>query len=210
MSRNGWIDVTVWAMFLTGSLLLLLSVGYRSPEKAPEDCVYLGRLQIPTIDVDLPIYEGVSEDVLENGIGHITQSSPLFAGNKSHCLLAGHRGLMNRTLLFRLGELELGDQFFIGTYSYRVCDINVIHPEDTGYFQTEEERELVSLITCTPIGIHTHRLVVTGERIKSYENKTMFGGSAIPVLCSFSSGVRRGRCDTDSIAGGIGRVRSAL
>lgn len=130
----------------------------------------LGILEIPAIHVRLPICEGVTEQVLQKGIGHIETSSPLGGGKGTHCLLAGHRGLPEAELLTRLGEVKEGELFYIETsydkYTYQVCEIKVIKPEETGGLGVQKDRELVSLITCTPYGINTHRLVVTGERLE--------------------------------------------
>lgn len=130
----------------------------------------IGILTIPSIQVQLPIYEGVTENVLQKGIGHIEKSSPLGGGTSTHCLLAGHRGLPEAEFLTRLGELEKGEQFQVeikeNIYTYKVCEIKVVRPEETGGLGIQRDRELVSLITCTPYGINTHRLIVTGERLE--------------------------------------------
>lgn len=130
----------------------------------------LGALDIPQIEVYLPIYEGVCEEVLQKGIGHMEHSNMPGEGLSTHSLLAGHRGLPHATLLARLGEMKEGDLFYISvekeTFAYRVCDIRVIFPNETTILDVQKEKELVSLITCTPYGINTHRLVVTGERIE--------------------------------------------
>jgi len=130
----------------------------------------IGILEIPAIQVLLPVYDGVTEGVLQKGIGHLEMSSPLGGGSGTHCLLAGHRGLPEAELLARLGELEEGDLFRIEiddkTYTYQVCEIRVLKPEETEGLGIQKDRDLVSLITCTPYGINTHRLVVTGERLE--------------------------------------------
>ncbi len=133
----------------------------------------LGLLEIPKIQVLLPIYEGTSEEVLQKGIGHMEVSSPLGGGKRTHSLLAGHRGVPEATLFTRLGELREGDTFYIEVkeqrYTYQVCEIRVVRPEDTEGLGICKDRELVSLITCTPYGINTHRLIVTGERMEERE-----------------------------------------
>lgn len=168
-NRSGLIDVLLWLLFLCGAVLCLYSFFYEKELQTPEQGSLLGTLEIPNIEVSLLIYEGTSDEVLENGVGHVRGSACLGEGGGSHCLLAGHRGLPNKPLLTRLGEIKIGDCFFITqkeTFTYRVCNIQVIHPEDTGRLKAVKEKELVSLITCTPYGINTHRLVVTGERMK--------------------------------------------
>ena len=132
----------------------------------------MGTLQIPKINVNLPIYHGTDEEVLKNGIGHLQGSSLPVGGENTHCVLTGHRGLPNSKLFTRLDELENGDLFFIdvcGTkMAYQVKNLQIIKPEEVDCLNIEAEKDLVSLVTCTPYGINTHRLVVTGERI-SYQ-----------------------------------------
>ena len=130
----------------------------------------MGIISIPKIEVLLPIYEGTTEAVLQKGVGHIEVSSSLGGGLGTHCLLAGHRGLPSAELFRRLGELQEGDLFYVETkgqrYTYVVCEIRVVRPEETEGLGICENRDLVSLITCTPYGINTHRLIVTGERME--------------------------------------------
>lgn len=132
----------------------------------------MGTLQIPKINVNLPIYHGTDEEVLKNGIGHMQGSSLPVGGANTHCVLTGHRGLPNSKLFTRLDELENGDLFFIdvcGTQmAYQIKNLQIIKPEEVDCLNIEAEKDLVSLVTCTPYGINTHRLVVTGERI-SYQ-----------------------------------------
>lgn len=142
-------------------------------QKEPSDSDVIGVIEIPDINVFLPVYQGVTEVVLEKGIGHLEESSPLGGGRDTHCLLAGHRGLPGAELFTRLGEVEKGDFFYIEVnshrYVYRVCEIRVVRPDETKGLEIQEDRDLVSLITCTPYGINTHRLIVTGERMEEKE-----------------------------------------
>ena len=128
----------------------------------------MGYIEIPKIDVMLPIYHGTEDVVFEKGVGHIYGSSLPVGGTSSHCLLAGHRGLPGAKLLTELGKMEVGDVFYIyvceRTFIYQVSEVMVIKPEDTENLRIREGKDRVSLITCTPYGINTHRLVVTGER----------------------------------------------
>ena len=167
---------------ILGCLLCIYPICYQNATRIGEEEIVrqyrrgfcsdgvIGILEISTIRVLLPIYEGITEDVLQKGIGHLEMSSPLGGGNSTHCLLAGHRGLPEAELLTRLGEIEEGELFQIEIndkiYTYQVCEIRVIKPEETEGLGIQEGRELVSLITCTPYGINTHRLVVTGERLE--------------------------------------------
>lgn len=139
----------------------------------PNESNAIGILKIPRIHAVLPIYCGTSEEVLQKGIGHIQESSLPGGGESTHCLLAGHRGLPDATLLARLGEVEKGDAFYIEVndkrYAYQVFEITVVRPEDTKGLGIQKGRDLVSLITCTPYGMNTHRLIVTGERMEAKE-----------------------------------------
>lgn len=128
----------------------------------------MGEIVIPAIDVHLPIYKGTEEETLSKGIGFLEESSPLTGEENSHSILAGHRGLPNAAMFLRLDELKEGDIFFLYVsgreLQYEVCEIQIILPTQTGGLGVKEGKNLVSLVTCTPYGINTHRLVVTGER----------------------------------------------
>lgn len=138
----------------------------------------MGSIEIPKISVNLPIYHGTSDEVLSAGVGHVNGSSLPIGGSSTKSILTGHRGLPSSKLFTRLDELELNDLFFISvlneTLAYKVVNIQVIEPEDVSSLEIEEGRDLVSLITCTPYGVNTHRLVVTGERT-TYE-KSVYEG----------------------------------
>lgn len=129
----------------------------------------MGSIEIPKINVNLPIYHGTSDEVLSIGVGHVYSSSLPIGGINSRSVLTGHRGLPNAKLFTRLDEVVEGDLFFIRiqdkTLAYKVNKIEVIEPEDVDAVSIIEGKDLVSLITCTPYGINTHRLVVTGERV---------------------------------------------
>lgn len=135
----------------------------------------MGSLSIPKINVNLPIYHGTDEEVLSNGVGHLQGTSFPIGGENTHSALSGHRGLPSSKLLVRLDELEEDDYFFIRTgietLAYKVCKIQVVKPEDTSAIEIQAGGDLVSLITCTPYGLNTHRLIVTGTRVE-FEEKT--------------------------------------
>ena len=139
-----------------------------SYHKMETDFDVMAIIEIPKINVELPIYQGTDKATLAKGVGHICGSDLPIGGEGTHSLLAGHRGLPNAQLFTRLNELEVGDEFYIHLHetklAYEVCQISVIKPEDTSGLGAQEGRDLISLITCTPYGINTHRLVVTGER----------------------------------------------
>ena len=138
----------------------------------------MGSIEIPRISVNLPIYHGTSDEVLSSGVGHVLGSSLPIGGADTRSLLTAHRGLPNSKLFTRLDEIIEGDLFFIrvqnNTLAYKVNKIEVINPEEVEKLKIKENEDLISLITCTPYGINTHRLVVTGERVpfdkEEYEN----------------------------------------
>ena len=133
----------------------------------------MGHLEIPKIDVKLPIYHGTSDDVLSVGIGHLEGTSLPVGGENVHAVLTGHRGLPSAELFTRLDELEEGDQFELQICNekmlYRVRNIQIVKPDEVDVLEIEEDKDLVSLVTCTPYGLNTHRLIVTGERIVETE-----------------------------------------
>lgn len=137
----------------------------------------MGTIEIPKININLPIYHGTGEDVLSVGVGHLEGSSLPVGGENTHCVLTGHRGLPNSKLFTRLDELKKDDLFYVRTggqiMAYIVSKIQVIRPEDVGELSVQPEKDMVSLITCTPYGVNSHRLVVTGERIEYEKLKHM-------------------------------------
>ena len=130
-------------------------------------------LEIPSIDLRLPVYHGTSEAVLKEGVGHLMDSSLPIGGENTHCVMTGHRGLASARLFTRLDELKEGDEFFLEVLgeklAYKVEEINVILPEEVESLEIRPGEDLVSLVTCTPYGINSHRLVVRGERTEYKE-----------------------------------------
>ena len=153
--------------------LLLGDASYASLLDTTETGV-MGSMDIPKIGVELPIYHGTSEEVLSKGIGHLQGSSLPVGGESTHSILTGHRGLPQSKLLTRLDELEEGDYFFFHvldeTLAYQVTEIQVVKPEAVSVLKIQEGQDLASIITCTPYGLNTHRLIVTGKRVP-YEAK---------------------------------------
>lgn len=129
---------------------------------------FLCFVEIPRIQVYLPVYHGTSAEVLQRGAGHLEGSPLPIGGEGIRPVISAHTGINSAKMFSDLEELERGDLFFIHvlneTLAYRVCDIQVILPEDTGCLLSEEGRDLVTLLTCTPYGVNSHRLMVTGER----------------------------------------------
>lgn len=129
----------------------------------------LGHIEIPKMDVDIPIYFGTSEKVLQDGIGLLEGSSLPVGGTSTHATLTGHNGLPSAKLFTDLHKLAVGDVFLIhsinGTLAYEVDTIITVLPDETGSLKIVEGKDLVTLITCTPYMINTHRLLVTGHRV---------------------------------------------
>lgn len=137
----------------------------------------MGQLLIPRIHVDMPIRHGADASALDRGVGHLHGTSLPVGGQGTHAVLTGHTGEADKALFSRLDELEHGDVFTIRTgtrtLSYRVADIRTVLPRDTKALRIEPGRDLVTLVTCTPIFINSHRLLVTGERIPDGEMAAM-------------------------------------
>ncbi|MDO4307039.1 MAG: class C sortase [Eubacteriales bacterium] len=128
----------------------------------------IGFLEIPKLDIYLPIYHSVEERALRRGVGHMPQTSLPVGGPSTHCVLSGHTGLPTAKIFTNLDKMEEGDLFFLHvldeTLAYKVDQILTVLPEDTKDIQIEEGKDLVTLVTCVPYGANTHRLLVRGER----------------------------------------------
>ena len=133
------------------------------------DRVMMGVLEIPCIEVELPIYHGIAEDVLQKGVGHISQTAFPVGGEGNHTVLSTHRGLPDARLFTDLDELEPGDAFYIrvlgNNLAYEVDQVEVVDPGDVSLLKPEEGKDYVTLLTCTPYGINSHRLLVRGSRV---------------------------------------------
>ena len=140
-----------------------------------EDSGVMGYLEIEKIKLKLPIYHGVSEEALEDGVGHLEGTSLPVGGETTHAVLFGHRGLPSAKLFTDLDQLEEGDHFLIHvlneTLCYEVDKISVVKPEETSSLAVEEGKDLVTLLTCTPYGVNTERLLVRGHRVPYVEQK---------------------------------------
>ena len=128
----------------------------------------MGQLVIPSIGVNLPIYHGVSDDQLLRGVGHLPTTSLPIGGPSTHCVLAGHTGLPSAKILGDIDQLKEGDWFIIRVlgedHAYRVTSTEVVLPTETQSLVTQDGKDLVTLVTCTPYGVNTHRLLVHAER----------------------------------------------
>ena len=138
----------------------------------------LGYIEIPSIGCSLPIYHGVEESVLQIAVGHIEWSSLPVGGENTHTVLSGHRGLPSAKLFTNLDKLVEGDTFLIRvldeTLTYEVDQILIVLPEELDALQIEPGKDLCTLVTCTPYGINSHRLLVRGHRVENQaEAKTI-------------------------------------
>lgn len=128
----------------------------------------MGTIRIPKISVKLPIYHGTSQSALASGAGHLYGSSLPVGGKNTHAVITGHRGLVDAMMFTRLDEMRVGDYFYIEvmgrTLGYKVDRISVIEPNDTSTLKIVPGEDRVTLMTCTPYGVNTHRLLVSAVR----------------------------------------------
>ena len=133
----------------------------------------MGYIEIPKIDVSLPIYHGVGTAALEKGAGHIEGTSLPIGGPGTHAVLSGHRGLPGRKLFTDLDLIQVGDQFYLNvlneTLAYEVDQILTVLPHETEALDIVPGEDLVTLVTCTPYGVNSHRLLIRGHRIEYSE-----------------------------------------
>lgn len=129
----------------------------------------MGYVHIPKLAVSLPIYHGTEEETLDRGVGHLIGSSLPIGGSSTHAILTGHSGLASQKMFSDLDKLEVGDTFYLEVLNeflaYEVDQINTVLPHDTAYLGLEEGKNLCTLVTCTPFGVNTHRLLIRGHRI---------------------------------------------
>lgn len=129
----------------------------------------MGYVHVPKIDVQLPIYHGTDSDSLERGIGHLLGSSLPIGGADTHSILTAHSGMASQKMFSDLPQLAVGDVFYLNvlgeTLAYQVDQINTVLPHDTTYLGIEQDMDICTLVTCTPFGVNTHRLLVRGSRI---------------------------------------------
>lgn len=129
----------------------------------------IGRVSIPSIKSDLPIYHGTSEEVLKKGVGHLYGSALPVGGRGMHSVLTGHTGMTTSTLWDNLDDVKVGDAVYIDAHGervkYQVRNIDVVLPEETDSLSPQVDKDLLTLITCTPYGVNSHRLLVHAERV---------------------------------------------
>ena len=152
--------------------------GYALPENYTEvlnisEDGIMAYIEIPKISVYLPIYHGTSEEILEKGVGHIESTSLPIGGTSTHSVLTGHTGLPSAELFTRIDELQIGDIFYIHVLNeiltYKVYETKVILPEEIDELQITNGYDYVTLVTCTPYGVNSHRLLVKAERTEYVE-----------------------------------------
>ena len=148
----------------------------------------MGSVEIPKINIKIPIYHTTEEDVLNKGAGHLEGSSLPVGGANTHAVISAHRGLPSASLFTDLAQMNVGDHFLLHvldeTLCYEVDKISVVKPEDTSALAVEDGQDLVTLLTCTPYGVNTERLLVRGHRVpyveeEVKEEKTVLSGSSL-------------------------------
>ena len=164
--------------------LLAASQNYQELLNVAGDGI-IGYVQIPKISVQLPIYHGTNNDSLDRGIGHLLGSSLPVGGDSTHSILTAHSGMASQKMFSDLPQLGVGDVFYLKvlgeTLAYQVDQINTVLPHDTTYLGIEQGEDLCTLVTCTPFGVNTHRLLVRGERI-SYEEAEVIAETTQEVV----------------------------
>ena len=148
----------------------------------------MGSVEIPKINIKIPIYHTTEEEVLNKGAGHLEGSSLPVGGANTHAVISAHRGLPSASLFTDPDQMKVGDHFLLHvldeTLCYEVDKISVVKPEDTTALAVEDGQDLVTLLTCTPYGVNTERLLVRGHRVpyveeKVKEEKTVLSGSSL-------------------------------
>ena len=133
----------------------------------------MGYIEIPTVNISLPVYHGTEDAVLQIAVGHLEWSSLPVGGESTHCVLSGHRGLPSAKLFTNLDKLVAGDKFIMRVLdevlTYEVDQILIVEPTDVSTLMIEAGKDLCTLVTCTPYGINSHRLLVRGHRIENQD-----------------------------------------
>jgi sortase A len=164
------------------------SLDYWSMLKTPPLGI-MARLRIPVINVDLPVYHGTADDTLEMGVGHLQGTSLPVGGADTHSVLTAHRGLANATMFTNLDKVSVGDRFTIEVMSevltYEVVRTQVVNPDEQDALRPVAGEDLVTLVTCTPLGINTQRILVTGTRVTPTPIKDLESRGAPSVALTF-------------------------
>lgn len=146
----------------------------------------MGYIEIPSIAVNLPIYHGTAESVLQIAVGHLDWTSLPVGGSSSHCVLSGHRGLPSARLFTDLDQLVVGDTFMLHvldeTLTYQVDQIRIVEPDVTDDLLIVEGKDYCTLVTCTPYGVNSHRLLVRGHRVENAAEEVVVRVTADAVV----------------------------
>ena len=145
-----------------------LGLTYKNVLNAADNGV-MGYIEIPKISVSLIIYHTIEENVLQKGIGHVPETHLPVGGKNTHCVLAGHTGLPSAKLLTNIDHLKVGDRFYIHVLNevleYKIDDVSVVEPDEAYRLNVISGKDCVTLVTCTPYGVNSHRLLVRGVRV---------------------------------------------
>lgn len=145
----------------------------------------MGYIQISAIGVNLPVYHSVDEGILQIAVGHIPGSSLPIGGERTHCVMSGHRGLPSAKLFSDLDQMREGDVFTLNvldqTATYQVDQIRIVLPEETDDLAIEEGKDYCTLVTCTPYGVNTHRMLVRGHRIENLAGEIVITAEAVRI-----------------------------
>ena len=164
------------------------SLSYASILKANDEGL-MARLKIPSISLDLPVYHGTADDTLLKGLGHLEGTSLPVGGEGTRSVITGHRGLAEATMFTNLDKVKTGDSLIVEVFgevlTYRVTSTKVVEPEETEALRTEAGKDLLTLVTCTPLGINTHRILLTGERIYPTPAKDVAAAGKRPEVPAF-------------------------
>lgn len=149
----------------------------------------MGRFMYDELDIDLPVYHGTSDETLLKGVGHIEGTSLPVGGIDSRSVLTAHRGLAQATMFTNLDKAELGDTFVVDVHdevlTYQVVEIEIVEPDETQALLAVPGKDLLTLVTCTPLGINTQRILVTGERILPTPPEDVAAAQAQPTISGF-------------------------
>ena len=149
----------------------------------------MGRIQIPSINVDLPIYHGAADKTLLEGIGHLEGTALPVGGAGTHAVLTGHRGLASATMFTNLNRVKVGDEFTVSSFgevlTYRVFRTQVVDPDQTRSLAPVAGKDLVTLVTCTPLGINSQRIFVTGIRVTPTSEQAQRSATSKPDIPGF-------------------------
>jgi sortase A len=161
---------------------------YDSVLRADEDGL-MARLKVPAINVDLPIYHGTSDEVLDHGVGHLEGTAVPVGGASTHSVLTAHRGLATSELFTHLDQVAVDDTFTIEIFgevlTYRVIETRTVEPAETESLLPVQGEDLITLVTCTPLGVNSHRILVTGERVIPTPQADLDGAGKRPEIPTF-------------------------